>query len=335
MSTVVLRVDADASIGFGHLERTMALARELATINYRPVFVTREEGLAASRLRACGFTDVETFEGPEAEGDAILAPGPGIVLFDIGSTTHARVAEVKALGGFVATFEDLGDGRYLADLVIDANLVEATNPKKMETPTRYLLGPDYAILAPAVVAARRRRRKPGPVRRILVSCGGSDPAGVTVGVVRGLATYDSEVEVELVLGPGFAHARALNAALLEASRTFTITEAPTDLPDRLRTADLGILSGGVTLFEAAHLGLPAIVISQNAAQLRNLGPFESRGGIVNLGLAANAPYNNVKSAIREVGTETRLAAMSAAQEGYVDGKGLGRIVSAIKSMVGR
>ncbi len=335
MSVTTIRVDADLATGFGHLERSMALARELQAMNYRPVFVTREQGLAAGRLRACGFSDVQTFEEGTSELDAVLLPGPGIVVFDIGPTAHALVAGVKAVGAHVVSFEDLGDGRYLADLVVDANLLPGTNPKKMETPTRYLLGPDYAILSAAVLAAKRRRRKSGRVRRILVSCGGSDPAAVTVGVVNGLSSLDSEIEVELVLGPAFPHAKKLNAALLAASRSFTISESPTDLADRLRAADLGILSGGVTLFEAAYLGLPALVIAQHQAQLKNLAPFESRGGIINLGLASHEPYNNLKSAIREVNDPERLATMSVAQDSYVDGKGLGRVVTAMRAMVGR
>lgn len=335
MSTVVIRLDADARIGLGHVMRGMALARELRTLNYRVVFVTREEGIAAAHLRSGGFSDVQVFGPDIPEQDAVLGPGPGIVVFDIGSTTHEQVAAVKAVGGYVVTFEDLGDGRYLSDLVVDANLTDETNPVKMPTPTRYLLGPEHAVLDPAVLAARKRRKRSGGVRRILVSCGGSDPAGVTVGVVRGLATFDSEVEVEIVLGPAFQHPKPLNEALLAASRTFTITEAPTDLPERMRSADLGILSGGITLFEAAHLGLPALVIAQHATQLRNLPPFEARGGIVNLGLAANEPYNNLKSQVRHVDDSDRLAKMSEAQERYVDGKGLSRIVSAVRAMVGR
>ncbi len=342
MTTTVIRVDADRAMGLGHVERMWNLAATLAASRYRPVFVTREQGLAAERLKARGAQDVITFPGREdaaaaveAEADAIHSASPGLVIFDTGSTSHDLVASVKSFGAIVVSFEDLGDGRYLADLVVDANLTSSTNPRKLETTTRYLLGPEYAVIAPAVRAARRLKRAWKEVKKILVSCGGSDPAGVTPRVVEGLADLDTDVDVEVVLGPAFAHGERLNEALLSSARTFSIVEAPDDLPARMRKAQVGILSGGVTLYEAAHLGLPSIVIAQNPAQLRNLPPFESRGGIVNLGLASNLAGVHITPEVRALMDPAKRKSMSKALEEYVDGRGADRILAAIKEVQGR
>lgn len=338
MTTVAIRVDATKEIGFGHLERMVELGAALAAENHRPVFVTRAGSVGLDRLRARGVERiVEVAEKADvaAESDAILAAGPGLVILDIGPTSHALMAALKAPGCFLVSFDDLGDGRYLADIVVDANLTEKTNPRKIVTPTRFLFGPAHAAVSRACRAARKLRRRFGPLRRVVVAAGGSDPAGVTAGVAAGLSTLANEIAVELVLGPAFAGQKALDKALLASIRTFSIVEAPADFAERLRAADLGILSGGVTLFEAAHLGLPALVIAQNAAQLRNLPPFEAAGGIVNLGLAAHKPYGNLIAAIRELGPEEKRRAMAAALEKSVDGEGIARIVVAIREMLGR
>jgi spore coat polysaccharide biosynthesis predicted glycosyltransferase SpsG len=338
MTTVAIRVDATPEIGFGHLERMIELGAALAEENHRPVFVTRAKSTGLDRMKARGIERI--VEVPEkadlaGETDAILSAGPGFVVLDIGHTSHELAAALKTPGCYLVSFEDLGEGRYLADIVVDANLTEASNPRKIVTPTRFLLGPAYAAVSRACRAARKRRRKFGPLKSVLVSAGGSDPAGVTAGVVAGLSPLSTEIDVEIILGPAFAGQKALDKALLGAARTFSIAEAPDDFAERLRAADLGILSGGVTLFEAAHLGLPAIVIAQNAAQLRNLPPFEAAGGIVSHGLAANKPYGNLVAAIRELGVESKRRAMAASLEEFVDGEGISRIVVAIREMLGR
>lgn len=334
MTVTSIRVDANRESGLGHLHRSICVASELARRGHRPVFVTRDRAVVAPIAADSGFDSIVNFSDEAEEVNAILSPGPGLVVFDNGSTTHGKVAPLKEVGCFVVSFEDLGDGRYLSDLVVDANLTDSTNPQKLRTTTKYLLGPDYAVIAPMCRAAKKKRKHFTDVRKIVVTCGGSDPAGVTPRAVSALGNVDSEVEILVVLGPAFAHKEALNKALLSAARSFEVVEAPDNLPALMREADVGIISGGVTLFEAAYLGLPSIVIAQNAAQLRNLPPFEKHGGIVNLGLAANDPFANIPTELKLLRDPGRLRAMSEAQERYIDGKGLERLASAIRELLG-
>lgn len=340
MTVAAFRVDADREKGMGHLERCFSIATELTKENHDSVFVTRDKAFVKSLAAARGFNRVEIVADDSGETEAILSQGPGLVIFDIGSTRHDQVAPIKEVGCHVVTFEDLGDGRYLSDLVVDCNLSEKMNPAKLTTSTRYLLGAEYAVVSQACLAAKKRRfhlirRRRDRIRKIIVSCGGSDPEGVTPKVAKALSRFDTEIDIELVLGPAFVHTSELDNALLDAQRVFSIVEAPMDLAKRLKDADLGIVSGGATLFEAAYLGLPCLVIAQNAAQLRNLPPFEAHGGIVNLGLAANDPFSNIPGVIKSISDSGRLGAMSAAQESYVDGRGLERILAAIRELLGR
>lgn len=341
MTVAAIRVDADREKGLGHLTRCFALAHELAQQNHSPVFITRDKAFVRARAAEHGFPDVDTFSEEGSEAEAILARGPGLVIFDIGSTAHDQIAPIKEVGCFVVTFEDLGDGRYLSDIVVDANLTDKTNPQKIETSTRYLLGADYAIISKECQAAKKRRLgfaqrfRKGNLRQIIVSCGGSDPGGLTPRIASALSRFDTEIDIELILGPAFVPVDELNKAILSSTRVFSISESPSDLPMRMRRADLGIICGGVTLFEAAYLGLPAIVIAQNPIQLRNLPPFEASGGIVSLGLAAHDPFANIPSTIKTLCDKGRLAAMSAAQQSQVDGRGLDRVMAAIRELLGR
>lgn len=333
MTTVVFRTDADQEIGFGHITRSLSVADALTEYGHEPVFVTSRSGSVKSWIAARRDYDVLTFGKSESETEKIFERGPGLVVFDVRDTEHKLMAAVKEVGCFIVTFEDLGEGRYLADLVIDSNLTEKTNPKKMETKTRYLLGPDYAVISDECQKARKGSRQFGELTRILLSFGGSDPAGITPNAVRALAHLNSDIDIELITGPAFAQSKALGRALLEVSRNFLVVDSPPDFPTRLRSADLGIISGGVTLCEAAYLGLPTIVIAQNKHQLSNAEPFAQNGGVVSLGQAGEDAYGRLLPTVKELADPKKREEMSHANTDYIDGKGIDRIANEIKELI--
>ena len=339
MTKAVFRVDANKEIGIGHFSRTRALADEIKNLDFTPVFVTKNDSKVIELLKDSEF-EIVKFNGEaenqlETEIEAILSVCPTLAVFDIRSTSHELIAALKKYGIYVVSFDDLGEGRYLADIVVDANLSEEKNPKKLETNTRYLLGEDYAVISKECRAAKKIRRDEKFIQRIIVSCGGSDPSGVTPKVVAGLSNLSTDVEVELILGPDFAPSAKLNEALLNSARTFDIVESPKNLFERMRKAQLGIISGGITLFEAAFLGLPSIVVCQNIAQLKNLPKFEAIGGIINIGLSSNNPILNLTPIVRSLESEEKRKAMSRALERLIDGKGVDRICGAIMEVMGR
>lgn len=338
MTVVAIRVDATKERGFGNLSRAMTIGEALRENGHRPVFVSRGSGFAAEYLESRGIADVGIIGEDTEEFDAILASGPGIVIFDVGNTTHAAVAGLKDNGVYVITFDDLGDGRYLADIVVDANLTPKTNPKPMETPTSYLLGPMYVVFNKETLAARRKRRHFRELRRIVVTCGGTDPSGVTPRIVAALGAVDTDIDVDVVLGPGFTPTRELNEVILAAPREFDISQNPADLAVKLRTADLGILSGGLTIFEAAYLGLPSIVISQSETQARNVIPLAERGAIADFGPAtaksAASLFAKLPAEIQRLTDASLRRTMGEAGQSFVDGKGVKRLMQEIKRLIG-
>ncbi|MBL4889580.1 MAG: hypothetical protein JKX97_06130 [Candidatus Lindowbacteria bacterium] len=335
MTSVAIRVDASREQGFGNFCRSILVAEALTEAGHRPTFFTLESSMAPHYFAHKGIEGVVMFSDPDKEADVIMETGPGIVIFDVGPTSHKRLESFKEAGVLIVTFDDLGDGRYLADLVVDTNLDEKNNPRKLETTTRYLLGPDYAIFSRACMNARDKRKKINGVDKVIVTCGGSDPSGATPKIVEALGRLDTEVDVEIVVGPGFSHGEKLNKALLDSPRSFSLVESPDDLPLRMRTADIGIISGGLTLFEASYLGLPSIVISQNNAQEKNVGPFAKIDGVIYLGLASSNPYQQLLPEVKKLTAKETRNKMSKTVSDFVDGKGVDRFVHAVQDMLGK
>lgn len=334
MARVAIRTTASREKGLGHVERSYALGQALAREGHRVRYFVETGGLAEKRLAARG-AEVVPIDPGEDESERILSEGPGIVVFDVGSTEHGRIVPYKEAGTFVVTFDDLGDGRYLADLVVDANLTEATNPRKIVTSTRFLLGPEHAVLRSEVVRRiPHKRRHKGRLERLLVTFGGTDPEGLTVRTVRSLERLPERIEVVVAVGPGVSknRAKALDAALLASGRDFEVAVDP-DLPAKMREADLGIVSAGITLYEAAALGLPTIAIAANKGELPNLNQFERAGATRALGLAAHGPDAEILPSVLALEDPDARRALSDAGMRLVDGRGLERVVAGIEEMV--
>ena len=316
-----MRAEASPETGLGHVERSLRLAEALGRDGHEATHVVRAGTLGARRLRERGAA-VLPFDGAEEEA-TVLGQAPRLVVYDVGSTTHEQVAAVKKAGAAVVTFDDLGDGRYVADDVVDANLSDRTNPRKMETTTRFHLGPAYAVVDPRLASGRRRKH--GPLRHLVVAMGGTDPENIVVKVVHALGPFDVKVDVTLILGPGYGGGKALDEALLEAPRNFDVRDAPPDFFDLLRGADLAIVGGGLTLFEAAAAGTPAVVLAQNKAQLVNAQVLADAGAAVHLGLGRNVPDGEILATVRSLADPEARRRLGEAAAARIDGRGLERV----------
>jgi len=139
-----------------------------------------------------------------------------------------------------------------------------------------------------------------------------------------------------VLGPAFPEEnRRRLEALVEADRTtLHYGESQKKIAELFDRADACIVSGGITMFEAAAVGLPVIVISQNEAQLRNAERLASRVAVVNAGLFSKTSVQNLASTLSawQNSRDARLALSRLAREA-VDGKGIERICARILQLL--
>ncbi|RMH59817.1 MAG: hypothetical protein D6679_00675 [Candidatus Hydrogenedentota bacterium] len=333
MAVIAIRVDASPEIGLGNAARMAVLGRALRERADEVVFVTSRAASAEPFLRERGARRTIILEDPEEEADAVLDVGPAVVVMDVGNTTHERMLPFKEAECAVVTFDDLGDGRYLADLVVDANLTTRTNPEKMVTGTRYLLGLDYVILSPEITAVAPRRRV-RELQSVLLAFGGSDPAGITIEAIKALDAFDSDVDLMVVVGPAFKKEEELNRVLLKTSREFRILDRPLHLGKAFASADVAVVSGGITLCEAAFLGVPAVVLSQSDVQARNVTPFRQAGAVIDLGVGTRENVRKLPGILKELADKERREGMAEKIRELVDGEGLDRIVTEIRELIG-
>jgi len=368
---VVFRVDASPRIGSGHLMRCITLARELSNRGDAVTFVTRQHaGHMAERIEEWGFRVLRLAPPDEPEGaearrvdpdhhsawlgvgqeeDAMevlrVLDGEGDIDWVIADHYSLGVRWESALrerAGAIAVFDDLADRRHDVDLLVDQTAGRRPHEYRALVPrhSRLLLGPMYAPLRPEFARLREealaRRRQRRQSQRLLVMMGGFDPDDATSVVLEGLAeaTLPKGTRVEVVMGadaPGLHRVRALAA---EVPWPTTVASSVTDVAERMAAADLAIGAAGTTSWERCCLGLPSVVMTIAANQSRIAAELAEAGAAIRLG-----DLRDNRGRPERIGYEVaglladsgRLARMSEAAAGVVDGLGAQRLARALHS----
>lgn len=289
---IVLRCDGDDTLGAGHVGRCLPIARAIARAGHEPLFAGRFAGVGAALLDAAGLATEPPGPGPAgvpARADAAVVDVYGLA-----------DAELRAAGAQRPTLvvRDEGTGGIAPAIVLDPHADGATPSA--------LLGPDYAAIDPRFAAARR----PSPVARsgptviaLGASTAGAGALGPLVAALREAGHDDIAVAGALDPPPG---ARALGRV--------------DGLHSVLRDAGALVCGAGVTAYEAACAGVPAllVVLADNqervARRLAALAPV----------LDARAPFAGPPDV-----SGLRDARLPTAGPALVDGHGAARVRDAL------
>lgn len=323
----VLSIKASHARGMGHLYRGLNLAGGLKAEGDGVSFVINNDERSMGILKDEGYSfDIVDYGVTGWEGAIIERRKPATWINDRLDTVDAHAKEVLKKGVALFTFDDHGSGASLAKknfLAMDLAPVERF--------PNGLYGPEYMILNPAISAHRKKTREFKGALKVLVTLGGSDTYGVTPRAVSALKGV-SEIEVEIVVGPNFAHSDELTEAASSLGGGARIHRTVPDLIACMSAADLLICGGGVTLFETAALGVPACAIANESHEVSIIGWFERNGFAKDLGFHAGPFEARLKSAVEGlVSDRSRLSRMSEAGKALVDCDGLKRVLKELRS----
>lgn len=337
---LLIRADASAEIGAGHVMRCLALAQAWQDAGGSVTFVQHNcpDGLVA-RLHdegaAVEHVTAEPGSAADAAETAALAGRLGAdwvvvdgYVFDAEYQEALREADLRVL--FV---DDYGHaGHYTADLILNQNAYADHSLYLERAPhTRLLLGLDYLLLRREFWPWRGSQRAvPAQARRVLVTLGGADLQNITGLIIEALGRIeDSHLEAVVIVGAGSPHAATVRGQAGNDSR-ITVRQNVTDMPALLAWADVGITAGGSTCYEAALLGLPSLitVLAENqrpvARTLADAGVVEVLGDYN--ALAAESVADAMRVLLADAG---RRAAMAEAGQRLVPGGGAQRAVQAM------
>jgi spore coat polysaccharide biosynthesis predicted glycosyltransferase SpsG len=345
---VLFRVAGGHRLGFGHIVRAMSLANTLGVPPWLSVRGTERARRVARQLGA--QLDERSLEelltAGEQTGETRL-----VVIDDPNRHTAERaLALARKHHAAVASVHDLGIAPIASDLAIDGSIVSL---RRHWPSAQALLGSRYAVLDAEIARLRAYRTArvdtasahPTPSMpfideqpRVVISLGGGKRAGLSWRLGRELAIGLPDVQV--IVAAGFGSGRGPHGrkdAHGGLMRNLRPLRAPEELRLELARATVAIVAGGVTLYEAAALGVPAVALAVVPAQRPTIAGFVRVGAASAAGDASVDAAGVIGCVMRRV---SRLLADARARElmtvaacAAVDGRGSQRVALALERLM--
>ena len=255
---IVFRVIGSQQIGMGHVYRALSLAHALT--KHRVVFATNKESAITVRRLVGDEYRVEVSAAEEVVAN-IINLQPNLVVNDILDTEVTEVAPFQSNGIRVVNFEDLGPGARVANVTINELYDEPRSPG-----SNIRWGNSYFFMRDEFLDAKPRQYS-NDVRCLLLAFGGTDQHNLSSKILR--TVYEEclawKIQITIVTGPGYSRYSSLQKQV-SSMRNASLTHATGVISKIMEQADLAITSNGRTVYEMAHMNIPAIVIPQHTRE---------------------------------------------------------------------
>lgn len=325
--TVLFRCDASPEIGLGHVVRCTALADELHEVHHcRIAFAMRDGPLGFERVRQSGYPVYTPARGGPFDysqwlREAIRATGARVLVLDVrDDLLREPVERVREQGILVVTLDDLSERRLAADLAFYPPVPQVNRLDWSDFQGCRYAGWEWVVLRQEF--ARPPARASGRPPLVLITMGGSDPAGFTLKAVEALNQVEMDFQTVAVLGPGFVHDGLLQSLLATTRRPIEIRRNVDGMASLMARADLAVASFGVTAYELAAVGVPAIFFCLTEDHAESAAAFVDAGMALSLGEyrqgTATALSQEIQSLLVD---EPRHRRMAQAARERVNGRG--------------
>jgi spore coat polysaccharide biosynthesis predicted glycosyltransferase SpsG len=301
---VLLHAAAASTAGLGHVRRVCALAHALAGAVTCRVLLDGDEAVAAF-VRKLGIDVTLVPASMDATLREVMRSGAAALVVDSYRFTRADLSRAQATVDLLVVVDDSGEFPLPAHVVVNPAL-RLRAPAGEES--SYLLGPDYALLSPEF-AAPAAREWPAVVRAAMVTLGAAPPPGLLAALADAARAALPDADVHVVIGH----------------------EAPADMPALMRSVDVAVSAGGVTLLELAATATPTIGVALALNQRGNLVGFEEAGAIVFAGAAEDSTcVASVRTMLASLRTDVeRRRTLGTRACRLVDGQGAARVAELI------
>ncbi len=280
---------------------------------------------------------------PDRFVEAIADSEPCRVIFDVSHHENfPRAAEYNALFGQLheratrtVVIDGLGEDSLAAAGEVRADMVVVPYVgAEPRSSGRWLTGPEWFIPPPefrAIAAGSREIR--AECENILVTAGGSDPTAITALALEALTLLrDRSIHIRVAVGPFFSRGlRDRLATLIEqCGHACELLDAPASLLEEFMRSDLAITATGLTKYELAATGTPALHISPDRRHARLNQSFAATGSALDAGpMDRLTPAQLASSIARLCDDLPARRAMSRRGAALLDGRGAERVAAAI------
>lgn len=338
---ILFSCNAGPDVGFGHLTRCRALAKELSERGETSVMVgpAMEYSNASDKQVFSDWVPCGEWQSSTEAATRLLClakdfAAQSAVLDDYRIDEPYQIV-LKDHGLRWLQFDGTAQKPLWANWILNSSPTARSEDYqlvKRHQGAKLLLGPGYAIL-------RNRFREIGtrscsrPLHRVLVTFGGGDDRGAIEFVLSSLVEHvGPNIEFLVVSGKTNPRNASLSAWINSIGSRVTLEIDPTDVAQVFADCDLAIMGAGSSIYEAACCGVPMILVAIADNQIKHGAAWEKMGAAMFLGELGNITPTSLQSAFRQLSESSlRRAEYCKVAQSFCDGLGAQRVAAAILS----
>ena len=357
MGIVLIRVDANPTIGLGHLSRCMTLARQLCADGYDVQLVVRyrfgveiEQIVGSYKITRLtdaqiGFTPRNGLEIERRDAEATLAilsnrtVSDSWVIVDNYELGVQWEKKVREHGHRILVIDDFRNRRHCADvLVSDVNVPFDPALNESVDVAQALVGSKFALVDPEFAFLEEIDPSVTSKKRLLVSYGGSDPTNETTKALEAIRILrhdevcrQSLHTVDVVVGPANTRTHEV-IRFANKIEDVIVHIAPRSLAPIMRHTDLFLTAGGNSMVEGLTMRKPCLVTLTSDNQAPMVAQLLEQGAILSLGESETVGPMDVAGAVTTILSEYEQFAHNTRTRPIFDHLGARRISEVIQSI---
>lgn len=290
MQTIVIRCSASATVGFGHLVRCRVLAEELNIRGHRVIMIGPPISLKNEVDETVFFEWLPREDWINAETEASFHlniakryDSKYFIIDDYRSDgEHQKKLREKGIR-IVQQYDASKKQQFAANLVVNGSPYEKAsfyNKDTLYDDVEFLLGPKYCILRPIFFNPKLKTNQ--KERKILITFGGGSDRGAILYILKNFyqAIAEKDWTLTIVVSDKNENIREIsNWINSKGYKNIELLVNPESMAEIMSTCSFAILGGGTTIFEAAYLGIPSLLIPIADNQTDQCIGWDSLGGM--------------------------------------------------------
>ncbi len=349
---VAFRVDANESIGTGHLHRCLNIAEEFRSRGHRVSLLTRNSSFLETTIARESKIELRGLD----QGVVTYSTGePGTVTpwSEIISDAQESASILNEIGadviavdhyslddqwlGVVANrsscrslvIDDLGRAWPTADFLLDSAIGSELRYPGRSPSSKSMFGPAFAPLHASYKVEPDDPIDDGSTTRVVVFFGGVDEPNATGLTLRELRQLrDESLSVKVIVGAQNKHRDELRREF--SSTGFDFVPPAVSMRTHLENVHISLGAGGTTTWERLRMGVPGITVAIAENQVDMSRSLDHKGCIRYLGRVAELRRGVVARTVRQLIDDRELREqMKLKGQVLVDGSGTSRIAETI------
>jgi len=331
---ILIRCDGSHDVGFGHVVRCLALADELCSVHECQVkFLMRYGPEGIDMVRAHGYSVLTPRHETQAQDimwplNLIGCSPADMVVFDIRDDFPRHAMDsLRQNGMVVAVIDDVSPRCLSADLGFFPPVPQLDRIDWSGSPGQRFVGWEWVLLRRDIREFHNVSKPQHDRVQVLVTMGGSDPHGFTLKAIRACQRVRKNIDVKVVLGPGFSAHQELQKLVNGLDDHMQIHSNIKNLPDLIHQSDLVVGAFGNTAYEAAALKRFGMYLCGTPDHVESASRYMQAGFGVSLGLGRDVTDEELARAIEKYSNS--LSHIEIEQHGInvdsIDGLGVTRI----------